>query len=448
MYRTPLRSRDPSPKPEDKTNIALDQRASRRLQGLPPEQGLLPESRKKIVVKATPMAAPASPVILHQPRDPPTFHGAATEDPESWLETYERIATFNNWDSDDKLRHVYFALEDAARTWFENRESTLTTWDLFRTGFLGTFTSVVRKERAEAMLDARVQLPNENVAIFAEGMNRLFRHADPDMPEKKDRLLMRGVKEELFGAMIRSPPKTVEEFLREATSIEKALEMRKRQFNRRTSSTHYAGIQSLATDDLRETIRAIVREELRKVLPSSQPQVASIADIVKEEAHRSLEVAEVQPESPQPQPEAMTYAAVARRQGPPPRPRQGPVTPQFRRPPPPPPGRPPAAQRTYARKTDIWRAPDHRPLCCHCGEAGHVYRRCPYRDLGLRGFAVNAPRPQLGERLRDITDYLAATQWSPRRPSRSPSPGRYLSPQRPPYTGPARGRSASPYPKN
>ncbi|XP_070390798.1 uncharacterized protein [Dermacentor albipictus] len=131
---------------------------------------------------------------------------SATEDPESWLETCERIATFNNCDSDDKLRHVYFALEGAARTWFENRKSPVTAWDLFRSGFLRTFTNVVRKERAEIMLDARVQLPNENIAIFTEEMSHLFHHADPDMSEKKVRLLMRGVKEELFAGMVRSPP--------------------------------------------------------------------------------------------------------------------------------------------------------------------------------------------------------------------------------------------------
>ncbi|XP_077520212.1 uncharacterized protein LOC144130059 [Amblyomma americanum] len=449
MYRTPPTSRDPSPDRKENTNVVPDNRASRRLQQLPPEHGLLPKKNKKIVAEATPMAAPASPIVLQQPREPPTFRGSTFEDPESWLETYERVATFNSWASDDKLRHVYFALEDAARTWFENREATLTTWDLFRSSFLQTFTSVLRKERAQVLLETRAQLPNETIAILTEEMSRVFRHADPEMSkEKKVRLLMRGVKEELFGAMTRSPPTTVEEFLREATSIEKTLEMRNRQYNRRTNSTNYAGAQSLATDDLRKTIIAVVREELQRIFPSSQPQVASVAEIVKEEVQRPLGVREVPPQSSQPQPEAMAYAAVARRQGPPPRPRQDPVTPQFRRPPPPPPTRPPVDQRSYPRKTDVWRAPDHRPLCYHCGEAGHVYRRCPYRDPGLRGFAVDAPRPRGGERPRDIADYLAATQWSPRRPSRSPSPGRYVSPQRRPYTGPTRGRSASPYPEN
>ena len=189
-----------------------------------------------------------------------------------------------------------------------------------------TFTNVVRKERAEVLLETRVQLPNENIAIFTEEMTGLFRHADPDMSEeKKVRFLMRGVKEHLFTGLMRNPPKTVTEFLSEATTIEKTLEMRARQYNRR-ALTNYADAQALGADDLRETIRAVVREELQKLFPRSQPHVASIADVVKDEVQRSLGVPDVPPPSPQPQPEAMTYAAVARRQGPPPCPRQGPLT--------------------------------------------------------------------------------------------------------------------------
>ncbi|KAG0411591.1 hypothetical protein HPB47_011263 [Ixodes persulcatus] len=47
------------------------------------------------------------------------------------------------------------------------------------------------------------------------------------------------------------------------------------------------------------------------------------------------------------------------------------------------------------RKTDVWRTADRRPLCYHCGEADHIYRSCPYRRLGLRGFHPNDPRPSV-----------------------------------------------------
>ena len=291
-----------------------------------------------------------------------------------------------------------------------------------------------------------MQLPNENVALFTEEMTRLFRHADPAMPEeKKVRFLMRAVKQELFAGLMRNPPSSIQEFVSEATTIEKTLEMRTRQYNRRLIPDS-AAVHALGSDDLRETIRAIVREELRK-LSFPQPEVTSIAQAVREEIQQSLGV----PQPAQPQPQAISYAAAVGRPVPPSRPRQDAAQPQYRRqtpPPPPTPYHPPVGQRYTPRKTDVWRAPDHRPLCYHCGEAGHTYRRCQYRQMGLRGFAIDAPRPQWGERPRDIADYLSGAQWTPRQPSRSPSPGRYVSPQRRQYTGPTRGRSPSPYPEN
>uniref|UniRef100_A0A224Z9Y8 Tick transposon n=1 Tax=Rhipicephalus zambeziensis TaxID=60191 RepID=A0A224Z9Y8_9ACAR len=295
------------------------------------------------------------------------------------------------------------------------------------------------------MLESRVQLPNENVGIYTDEMTRLFRHADPAMSgEKKLRFLIRGVKQELFAGLVRNPPKTVMEFVSEATTIEKALEMRTRQHNRRIPTTNCGEVQSFQSDDFRETIRAIVREELRRLMPSPQPQVDSIADIVREEVRQSLGI----PEAPQPQPEAMSYAAAVRRIAPP-RPRHDAAPQQFRSQTPPPspstPYRPPTGQRYAPRKTDVWRAPDNRPLCYYCGEAGHTYRRCHYRQMGLRGFAVNAAPPQHGEQPRDIADYLTSTQQAPRRSSRSPSPGPYRSPQRrQQYNSPNRGRSVSP----
>uniref|UniRef100_A0A131YIH1 Tick transposon n=1 Tax=Rhipicephalus appendiculatus TaxID=34631 RepID=A0A131YIH1_RHIAP len=126
-------------------------------------------------------AVPPAAIVMQPPREPPTFHGSPSEDFETWLETFERVSTFNNWDADDKLRHVYFYLDDASRTWFENRESTLRTWDIFRSTFLATFTSVVRKERSATLLETRVQL----MKTKTEETTRLFRHADPAISEER-----------------------------------------------------------------------------------------------------------------------------------------------------------------------------------------------------------------------------------------------------------------------
>nr|XP_037275467.1 cytochrome P450 4V2-like [Rhipicephalus microplus] len=76
------------------------------------------------------------------------------------------------------MRRVNCYLVDAAKTWFENRESTLQSWDVFRTTFLRTFTSFVHKERAATILETRVQLPNKNITVFVKEMTQLFHHAD------------------------------------------------------------------------------------------------------------------------------------------------------------------------------------------------------------------------------------------------------------------------------
>ncbi|CAN8002491.1 unnamed protein product [Ixodes pacificus] len=174
-----------------------------------------------------------SPVMFQRPRDPPSFHGFPQEDADDWLEQFERVAAFNRWSSEQKLNHVFFALEDSARTWFENQKRLLITWDSFTACFLEAFSTVLRKERAEVLLQTRLQHPNETVVVFVEEMKRLFRRADPDMAEdKKLRILMRGVKEQLFAGLVRNPPKTIAEFVAEASTIERTLDMRTRQYDR------------------------------------------------------------------------------------------------------------------------------------------------------------------------------------------------------------------------
>ena len=272
---------------------------------------------------------------------------------------------------------------------------------------------------------------------------RLCARADPEAAEeKKLRVLMRGVKAEIFGGLVRNPPTTVDGFVAEATNIERALASRASHYHRLagapTAPTVAATRLDLSTtgvDGLREIVRDIVREELRKLLPTdNQPAALSIAEVVREEVQRAF-----QPEAPAsvaaPEEPTLTYAAVARRPAPASRqywtpPRRDPPAPQtFQRRD----GQPQLVrtEQPAPRKTDVWRTAYRRPLCYHCGEADHVYRRCPYRQMGLRGFAPNDPRPRHGERPRDIEEYLrrppSPAPTAPRS-SRSPSPRRSASP--------------------
>ncbi|KAG0433447.1 hypothetical protein HPB47_019910, partial [Ixodes persulcatus] len=143
-------------------------------------------------------------------------------------------------------------------------------------------------------------------------------------------------------------------------------------------------------DGLREIVRDIVREELRKMLPAAdRPSSISLAVVVREEVHRAF-----QPEVPinttTPEEPTLSYAAMARR---PPQanrqdtapPRRDPPMPQYRR------RQEEQVQdvrpeQPSPRKTDVWQTADRRPV-------DHIYRSCPHRRLGLRGFHPNDPHP-------------------------------------------------------
>lgn len=254
---------------------------------------------------------------------------------------------------------------------------------------------------------------------------------------------MRGVKEEIFRALSRDPPATADEFLEEALKIEKATLSRSTIGQRRDGYLPSASAAGLDVQSLRDLIREIVREEVRAVLrpEEARHEPISIGAMIQEEVRQALHPSP----TPTPAPDAPipTYAAAVRRHLPAhntsyanswratatqPAPTYSPV------------------RQPVTRKTDVWRTADRRPLCYHCGEPNHVYRRCPYRRLGLPGFHPNAPRPERGTRPEAIEDYLrrqqtpftAGSDPSPNSFRRSRSPARWRSPS------PARRLSTSP----
>lgn len=429
-------------------------RASRRLQGLCPEFGLLQGSLSATAPTQEMALASTTQVTVQNNLVPKSFRGDTYEDAEDWLDQYERVARVNQWRPDQKLSNVYFALDGSARTWFQNREAHLTTWDEFCRRLIDTFGSTDRRDNAQRLLELRIQKPNESVSMFAEDMSRLFRRADPNMPDsKKLSHLMRGVKEQLFAGLVRNPPTTVEEFIKEATAIERALQQRSRQ-NERLTNDAPAGAAVLAVTDetsLRQLIRDIVREEIAKQTATPKEfTVASVAEVVRQEIRQAFASPEPLPEpcpeprfeprfEPRYEPRAYSYADAVRR------PLSTVPVQQYHQ-------RPPTAawiqrehfRRPQLRRTDVWRTADRRPLCFHCGEPGHIYRFCPHRQGGIQEMSPATPR-QFPERNPRFDDSITREQGSSANlRSRSPSPLRYSSPDRRSFADVVRGRSPSP----
>ncbi|XP_075532822.1 uncharacterized protein LOC142566017 [Dermacentor variabilis] len=461
MISSPSQARERSPDSRRLGPIELTpvhQRSSRRLRGEPPEFSPLPVSigaSASASGNATEMTTQTTPthIVVNSPMTPEPFHGDTFEDAEDWLERFERVAEFNGWNGERKIRNVYFALEDSARTWFENHEATFVSWDAFRRELLATYPSTDRRERAEAALQARNQRNNESVAMYVEDMSRLFRRADPNMSEdKKLRHLMCGVKQELFAGLVRSPPRTVAEFRAEATTMESTLQQRSRMYNREMNITSVDTVPAVfgnSVDIIRELVRSVVREELQRLrLDQNAPTPSSLADLVREEVRQVVREPQLsaQPQVLRLRQPSVSYADVLRQT-----PARADVAATSSMNSSMPRNTLPLPERRF-RKADVWRTPDRIPLCYHCGEAGHLYRMCHYRQAGLRGFPVNAPCPRNGERPSEIEEYLSTRQSSPyayqQHQPRSAAPFRHRSPSPRPSSSSPRRRSQSPLREN
>lgn len=235
--------------------------------------------------------------------------------------------------------------------------------------------------------------------------------------------------------------------------MERALQQRSSAYDRQISLGSASSLSlPYDTNALRELVRSVVREELDRLQGARfQPTVTSLTDIVREEVRQAAQpFVQTRPEAAP----VLTYAQAVRLPSQPGNHRNPPSseeplchfqgqasrTNMYQS----------TSPRVKTRKSDVWRTPDYQPLCFHCGEAGHLYRACYYRRIGLQGYHPGARRPREGERPREIQQYLAnqpslpyaqfppveqslPTTRSPspqRRQSRSPPPRRSASPSR------------------
>lgn len=82
------------------------------------------------------------------------------------MQLYERVTRHKGWTPEQCVQNVYFALEAKARNWFENHETSITSWEQLKAELQGTLANPQRREGAEELLQARVQGPNEIVVSF------------------------------------------------------------------------------------------------------------------------------------------------------------------------------------------------------------------------------------------------------------------------------------------
>src|SRR6266540_3742339 len=76
---------------------------------------------------------------------PTEFGGIEAEDPNEWLERYNRIAEANKWSEHRRFQIIGGYLVGAAARWYDEIKVFITSWGYFQHVFLTKFASPVRK---------------------------------------------------------------------------------------------------------------------------------------------------------------------------------------------------------------------------------------------------------------------------------------------------------------
>ena len=151
---------------------------------------------------------------------PPTFSGAPHEDIVEWVDRYERIGKFNQWEDEDLASNVCMYLEGAARKWALCIGNLPDFWEDFgelpgiKTTLLVHFKSAQYELMIEIKLRLRVQGPDEPAIEYFFDVLNLCRLIDEDMEEATiiDHLF-RGFRPELIKVIYPSGVQDCDEFL-------------------------------------------------------------------------------------------------------------------------------------------------------------------------------------------------------------------------------------------
>lgn len=104
---------------------------------------------------------------------------------------------------------------------------------------------------------------------------------------------MLGVKDGIFGRLVCNPPTTVQGFVTVTTNMERAMLARETHYQRHpgVDAPSSSGLDhGSSLPEIRKIIREVVRDDLKKVLPTAgRPASLSIAEVVQEQVQRAFE---------------------------------------------------------------------------------------------------------------------------------------------------------------
>ena len=130
---------------------------------------------------------------------PQVFRNDSDQNAYSWIQRFEGLCAANNWNTDtEKIKHFNAYLDLTPLSWFKNSnfDPQVTTWPTVRDAFLKNFDMTsTNLLNLELQLQRREMKLNESPVNYYQDVLQLCRRIDPNMTEqKKLKELLKGLR--------------------------------------------------------------------------------------------------------------------------------------------------------------------------------------------------------------------------------------------------------------
>ncbi|GFQ97172.1 retrotrans_gag domain-containing protein [Trichonephila clavata] len=194
-----------------------------------------------------------------------TFRGTPEEDHLKWLKEYDRVTKLNNWD------------------------------DMMRASLIFISSLMALRSSADEQLKSRSQRSGEITQSYIQSV--LNQEVNPlKTDDEKVSKLMKGIAEDIYGALLTKEINTPADFIKWCNYIEDMKQERiRRRFERLPNVAHVAAMEN--EPDFVSVIRRIVQEEFHRMISQTRepilysepyPQTQLLKEVVQDEIKKAL----------------------------------------------------------------------------------------------------------------------------------------------------------------
>lgn len=188
-----------------------------------------------------------------------SFNGLNSENPTDFIEKYLLAAESNNWTEQSKLKLFPNHLGGIAINWFKNYKAkapnnAIPNWETLKKDFLQAFTPLAQCSSLSAILENKIQGPNETTLSYLLDITTTCRRYDPEVTEAQIiHFILRGLRPEILQKVLTKENNTLdrlEKNLKEAEILEiklkQNLALYAKQSNMLSNSSHNSGNDELS----------------------------------------------------------------------------------------------------------------------------------------------------------------------------------------------------------